>query len=93
MRRRSRSNIAGIYAAATTGTDWMRSSMTCTSILSPGAAQPILCCDLGNDFEHTGDKLLEGQRLGSQRQLVVRAPPHPGLAVPLRPDPETPSLL
>ena len=27
--------------------------------------EPILCCDLGSDFEHTGEKLLRGRRLGS----------------------------
>jgi hypothetical protein len=34
----SRSNVAGIQAAATTGTDCTRSAMMCSSISSPGVA-------------------------------------------------------
>ena len=41
IRRSSRSNIAGIHPAPTTGTDCTLSTMTCTSISSPGAASPL----------------------------------------------------
>lgn len=41
MRSSSGSNVAGIYAAATTGTDCTRSAITWTSISSPGAASPF----------------------------------------------------
>jgi hypothetical protein len=61
--------------------------------LIAGGGEAILRRDLGSDFEHARDKLLKGRRLGGQRQLVIGAPPHPGLTVPLRPDLETPSLL
>src|SRR5580704_9868213 len=51
--------------------------------------KPVFGRDLGRDFEHARDKLFKGRCLGRQRQLVIRAPPHAGLVVPLRRDLES----
>lgn len=53
----------------------------------------ILRSDPGGDFENTRYKFLESRRFGGQWQLFIGAQPHSGLAVPLRPDLETPSLV
>src|SRR6266568_5340227 len=53
--------------------------------------EPVFRRDLGGDFEHSRDELFKGRRLGRQRQLVIRAPPDSGLAIPMRPDLESPS--
>ena len=47
------------------------------SLLNLARGKPILRRDFGSDFEDTGDELLKGRRLGAQRQLLIRAPPHP----------------
>src|SRR5690349_17546928 len=91
MRRSSRSNVAGIHTAATT--DILHALRNHVHFyLGAWGGKAILRRDLRSNFENTGYKLLKSRRLGSQRQLVIGAPPHPGLSVPLRPDLETPSL-
>jgi hypothetical protein len=53
--------------------------------LIAGRGEPILRRDLGSDFESHARRV--AQRLAPrQRELVIRAPPHPSLTVPLRPD-------
>jgi hypothetical protein len=60
--------IVGIHPAATTGTECTRSTIMRISHayldLVARGGKAILCSHLRSDFEHAGDKLLKGGRLG-----------------------------
>jgi hypothetical protein len=50
------------------------------------SGKSILGRDLGGDFQHPRNQLLESGSFGRQRKLVIRTPPHAGLSIPFRPD-------
>jgi hypothetical protein len=91
-RRRSRSKLAGIHAAATTDIDCTCWAKTCTSISSPGAANPFFRRDLWKRFRALARPA--GQRsappvstAARHLSITTRRPRRPTVAAATKPPP------